>query len=83
MLTKRIILIALIMLAGFAITTLSIWSLAFDAGSSDVPVWTLHWFVARLPVLIGVVMIVAGFRMLSSTSVPRPANALDPEDPAP
>ncbi len=82
MLNSRILLITCLMIVGFVITSISIWVLAFNFNSSNVPAWTGRWLAARLPILIGVLMVVAGFRLLSSTRVPRPASAPD-DDPAP
>ena len=82
MLNKRIGLIIGLMIVGFIIASISVWVLAFNANSSNVPAWTGQWLAARLPILVGVLMVVAGFRLLSSTRVPRPASAPD-DDPAP
>ncbi len=83
MLNKRIMLIVSLMIVGFVIASISVWILAFDFNSSNVSAWTGRWLAERLPILIGVLMVVAGFRLLSATRVPRPANAFDEDDPAP
>ena len=82
MLNKRITAIIGLMIVGFIITSVGVWVLAFDVNSSNVPAWTGRWIAGRVPILVGVLMVVAGFRMLSATRVPRPANAPD-DDPAP
>lgn len=82
MLINRAIVIFGLMLIGFIITSLSVWSLAFSMNSSNVPMWTPHWLLVRLPILLGVLLIVAGFKMLSATRVARPADDIDYEDPA-
>ena len=82
MLNKRIGLIIGLMIVGFVTASISVWVLAFNTNSSNVPAWTGQWLAARLPILVGVLMVVAGFRLLSSTRVPRPASAPD-DDPAP
>ena len=81
MLMKRAVLIAILMLAGFIITSLGVWTLAFDANSSNVPTSHALWWAARTPILIGLLLIVAGFRMLSRTRVARPLDDIDYEDP--
>ena len=82
MLNTRIMMIIALMIIGFVINSISVWVLAFDFNSSDVPAWTGRWLAERLPILIGVLMVVAGFRLLSATRVPRPVSAPD-DDPAP
>ncbi|MGI4747536.1 MAG: hypothetical protein ACRYGI_14050 [Janthinobacterium lividum] len=80
MLLKRVYLIAALMLVGFIVASISVWSLAFNMNSANVPAWTPHWITARLPILIGVLMIVGGFRLLSHTRVARPMDEIDDED---
>lgn len=80
MLLKRVYLIAALMLVGFIVASISVWSLAFNMNSANVAAWTPHWITARLPILIGVLMIVAGFRLLSHTRVTRPMDDIDDED---
>lgn len=80
MLLKRVYLIAALMLVGFMVASISVWSLAFNMNSADVPAWTPHWITARLPILIGVLMVIAGFRLLSHTRVARPMDDIDEED---
>ena len=82
MLTRRIITIAALILSGFIILTISIWALAFNANSSNLPVSNAHWWLGRLPVVVGGLLIVAGFVMLGQTRVARPLDEIDYEDPA-
>ena len=82
MLNRRIAAIIGLMLAGFVVASLGVWMLAFDVGSSNVPPWTGRWIAGRVPVLVGVLMVAAGFRLLSTTRMPRPASAPE-DDPAP
>lgn len=81
MIVKRALVIALLMLVGLLITSISLWSLVFDATSGNTPAWSVHWIVERAPILIGLLIIFAGIRLLGSTRVRRPV-AID-EDPAP
>ncbi len=80
MLLKRVYLIVALMLAGFIMASVSVWSLAFNFNSSNVPAWTTSWLLARLPILIGVLLVVGGFKLLSATRVPRPIDDVDDED---
>ena len=82
MLIRRIAVIAILMLAGFVILTISVWTLAFNANSSNLPVSNGHWWLERLPILIGLLLVVAGFAVLSRTRVARPLDEVDYEDPA-
>ena len=82
MLMNRALLIFGLMLIGFIIASVSTWSLAFHTNSANVPAWTISWLLARLPILVGIILIVAGFKMLSATRVARPADDIDYEDPA-
>ncbi len=81
MLIRRIAVIAILMLVGFIILTLSVWTLAFNADSSNVPVTNGQWWLARLPILFGLLLVVAGFFVLSRTRVARPLDEIDYEDP--
>lgn len=81
MLTRRIVTIAALILSGFIILTISVWALAFNANSSNVPASDAHWWLGRLPVAIGAVLIVAGFLLLGRTRVARPLDEIDYEDP--
>ncbi len=81
MLIRRIAVIAILMLVGFIILTLSVWTLAFNANSSNVPVTNGQWWLARLPILLGLLLVVAGFFVLSRTRVARPLDEIDYEDP--
>ena len=84
MLLKRVYLIVALMLVGFIMTSISVWSLAFNMNSSNVPAWSTTWLIGRAPILVGVLLVVAGFLLLSHTRVRRPAGVMiDPEDPAP
>ncbi len=83
MLIKRAAVIAILMVAGFVILSIGVWSLAFNANSSNVPTSNGRWWLARMPILIGVLLVVAGFRVLSRTRVARPVDEVDYEDPAP
>ncbi len=80
MLLKRVYLIVALMLAGFVMASVSVWSLAFNVNSSNVPAWTTGWLLARLPILVGVLLVVGGFKLLSATRVPRPIDDVDDED---
>lgn len=80
MLINRVILIVVLMLIGLLVASISTWSLAFNMNSANVPSWSPHWIAARLPILIGVLLVVAGFRMLSHTRVSRAADDVDDED---
>lgn len=82
MLINRAFLIFGLMLIGFIITSISVWSLAFNVNSSNTPMWSAHWLLSRSPIVIGVLLIVLGFKMLSATRVQRPADDIDYEDPA-
>ena len=81
MLIRRIAVIAILMLVGFVILTLSVWTLAFSANSSNVPVSNGQWWLGRLPILLGLLLVVAGFVVLSRTRVARPLDEIDYEDP--
>lgn len=80
MLMKRVYLIIGLLLVGFVMTSIGIWSLAFNMNSSNIPAWSAPWMIARLPILVGVLLVVAGFRLLSATRVPRPVDDIDDED---
>ena len=80
MLMKRVYLIVALMLAGFVMASISVWSLAFNFNSSNVPAWTARWLIARLPILVGVLLVIGGFRLLSATRVPRPIDDAEDED---
>ena len=82
MLIKRVVLIAALILAGFVIMSLGVWTLAFNANSSNVPTSDARWWAARTPILLGLVLIVIGFRVLSRTRVVRPLDEIDEEDAA-
>ncbi|MGI4800601.1 MAG: hypothetical protein ACRYG8_42575, partial [Janthinobacterium lividum] len=82
MLINRTVMIFGLMLVGFIITSISVWSLAFNVNSSNTPMWSPHWFLGRLPILVGVLLIIGGFKMLAATRVARPADDIDYEDPA-
>ena len=82
MLTRRIITIAVLILSGFIILTVGIWALAFNGNSSNVPASNLHWWLGRLPVAVGAVLIVTGFLVLGRTRVARSLDEIDYEDPA-
>lgn len=80
MLINRVILIVVLMLIGLLVASISTWSLVFNMNSANVPSWSPHWIAARLPILIGVLLVVGGFRMLSHTWVRRPADEINQED---
>lgn len=80
MLINRVFMIIALMIVGFVMTSISVWVLAFNMNSANVPSWSPHWIAARLPILIGVLLVVAGFRMLSHTRVSRAADDVDDED---
>ncbi len=81
MLTRRIITIATLILSGFIILTIGVWALAFNGNSSNVPASSAHWWLGRLPVVIGALLIVMGFLVLGRTRVARPLDDVDYEDP--
>ncbi len=82
MLIRRIATIAILMLGGFIVLSLGMWTLAFNGNSSNVPVSNPHWWLERLPILVGVLLVVAGFVVLARTRVVRPSSGIDDEDPA-
>ena len=81
MLTRRIITIAALILSGFIVLTIGVWALAFNAKYSTMPASDANWWLGRLPVAIGGVLIVAGFLLLGRTRVARPLDEIDYEDP--
>ena len=81
MLIRRIITIAVLILSGFIILTVGIWALAFNGNSSNMPASDAHWWLGRLPVALGGLLIVAGFLVLGRTRVARPLDEIDYEDP--
>ena len=81
MLIRRIVTIAVLILSGFIILTIGVWALAFNGSSSDVPASNAHWWLGRLPVAIGALLIVTGFVILGRTRVTRPLDEIDYEDP--
>ncbi|MBE7210983.1 MAG: hypothetical protein INR65_08180 [Gluconacetobacter diazotrophicus] len=81
MLIKRTLWVVLLMLVGLAVTAISLWSLAFSQTASDTPAFSGTWILERLPVLVGIVILVAGFRLLGSTPTRQPSP--DADDPAP
>ena len=81
MLIRRVAVIAVLMLAGFVILSIGVWSLAFNGNSSNVPASNGHWWLARAPIAIGLLLVVAGFRVLSRTRIARPLDEVDYEDP--
>ena len=83
MLTRRIAAIAILMLTGFVVLSIGGWSLAFNGSSSSVPASNAHWWLQRLPMLVGVLLLVTGFRVLSRTRVARPVDEAEYEEPTP
>ncbi len=81
MLMNRVATIAALMVVGLLLLSISTWIMAFNPSSSEVAAWSWLWTLQRLPILIGLVMIVAGFRMLGTTKVPAPV--MTDDDPAP
>lgn len=81
MLMNRVFTIAALMVVGLLMLSISTWILAFNPHSSEIATWSGTWIAQRLPILIGLVLIVAGFRMLSATKVPEPV--MTDDDPAP
>ena len=81
MLIRRVAVIAILMVAGFVILSIGVWSLAFNGNSSNMPASNGRWWLARAPFAIGLLLVVAGFRVLSRTRVARPLDEIDYEDP--
>ncbi|MCQ8277946.1 hypothetical protein NFI95_05740 [Acetobacteraceae bacterium KSS8] len=81
MLINRAVTIAVLLVVGLLILSIGTWMLAFNPHSSNVTLFSGRWVLERLPVAIGLVMVVIGFRMLSSTKVPVPV--MTDDDPAP
>jgi hypothetical protein len=81
MLIKRAAWVAILLLAGFALATISMWTLAFSGSASETPLFSGRWFLQILPLLLGIALLVGGFRLLGSTRV-APVSP-DADDPAP
>ncbi len=81
MLINRAVTIAALLVVGLLVLSIGTWVLAFNPHSSNTAFLSGSWVLQRLPVAIGLVMVVAGFRMLSSTRVPTPV--MTDDDPAP
>lgn len=81
MLINRAFTIAALMIVGLVVLSIGTWIMAFNPNSSTVPTWSAYWLLQRLPILVGLLMVVAGFRMLSTTRVETPV--MSDDDPAP